>query len=57
MAHTAMCGVLAGGMVALGFYACVLWERSLRLRRNQMYAETLVRVLETAVKMRRRDRK
>ena len=52
---TGALAVGAGALGALGVlaYACVLYERTLRLRRHQMYLDGMLRTLETLVSMRR----
>ena len=46
-------GALGAGAVAVGLYACVLYQRTLALRRQQMYVDGLVRAVETMLKLRR----
>lgn len=44
--------LLAAGAVCVAAYACVLYQRSLQLRRQQMLADTVLRALEGFVRLR-----
>ena len=45
--------VVAVGAVAVGVYACVLYQRKLQLRRHQMYMDTFLKALDTMMRMKR----
>ena len=45
--------IIAAGGVLVGLYACVLYQRRLQLKRNQMYMDGFMRVLETLSKIKR----
>ena len=45
--------VVAAGAVAVGVYACVLYQRKLQLRRHQLYMDTFIRALDTMIRIRR----
>ena len=34
------------GVGAIGYYACTIWERSLKLQQQKLYVESAVRVIE-----------
>lgn len=51
--HQTYAAALGTGAVALGWYACVLYQRKLRLRRHQLYMDTMIRGLETLMRLRR----
>ena len=51
--HQAYAGALGTGALLVSMYACVLYQRKLQLRRHQMYMDTVVKALETVMKMRR----
>ena len=42
---------LAGGAVILGMYAAVLYDRHLKLQRNQMYIDGFIRAIELALQV------
>ena len=46
-------GALGVGVLAVGFYACVLYQRRLQMKRHQMYVDGVVKVLETLMKIRK----
>lgn len=47
-------GCLGGGFLGVCTYACILWNRSIRLQRERLYVETMVQLAGTAIEFRRR---
>lgn len=45
--------VLVTGVVVVGLYACVLYQRRLQLKRHQMYLDGMLKVAETMMKIRK----
>ena len=45
-------GALSASAICVGLYACVLYQRNLQMRRQQMYMDAFVRALELVVKVR-----
>jgi hypothetical protein len=37
------------GLCAVGFYACRLWEMSLKLKKHKLYVESTVKLIESGL--------
>eukprot|EP00966_Prymnesium_polylepis_P125926 2911776-Prymnesium_polylepis.1 len=40
------CLLICASITTVGLYACAIWERSVRLRQNQMYIEAAIRIVD-----------
>ena len=39
--------IALGSAISLGFYACKLWEQSIKFQRHKLYVESAVKIVET----------